>query len=266
VSRRLSIGDVRAILAKLPDRSDIVLVGGQALNFWAEALAIADARSTGAFGPALSEDIDFLGPPAAALAFAEATGGNVKLPRFDDAASPNTGLVTLDIDGEPHVVDFLGGLQGFSFRELEELRRFALPVGRYVEGLPQMVVMHPVHCLQSQLENVYGRALDRRAEPGGERYIGRIRLAIEACRRITERYLAAGDPRSALKVAEKVHALSLLQAALRAQAEDGVRVDEGILDSPAMPREFLEKRLPQFRRICERRLKTFRPERPRPSR
>jgi len=249
----------------LPDRADIVLVGGQALNFWAEALAIADARSTGAFGPALSEDIDFLGPPAAALAFAEATGGSVKLPRFDDAGSPNTGLVTFDIDGELHVVDFLGGLQGFSFRELEELRRFAVPVGRFVEGLPPLLVMHPVHCLQSQLENVYGKALNRRTEPGGKRYIGRVRLAIEACRRITERYLAAGDARSALKVAEKVHALSLPQAALRAQVEDGVRIDEGILESPAMPGEFLEQRLPQYRRIRARRLKSFRPERRRAS-
>lgn len=266
MSRRLSIRDVRAILAKLPDPTGIVLVGGQALNFWAEALGIADARSAGAFGPALSEDIDFLGPPTAALAFAEATGGNVKLPGFDDAGSPNTGLVTLDVDGELHIVDFLGGLQGFSFRELEELRRFALPVGRFAEGLPPMLVMHPVHCLQSQLENVYGRALNRRDEPGGERYIGRVRLAIEACRRITARYLDAGDARSALRVAEKVHALSLQPAALRARVEDDVRVDEGILESPAMPGDFLGKRLQQFRRIRERRLKTFRPQSPRPSR
>jgi len=258
MTRPLSIGDVRAVVGRIPDLGGIVLVGGQALNFWAEALGIADERSNDTYGPAVSADIDFLGPPAAALAFGQAAGGRVKMPGFDDAHSPNTGLVTLEIEGAEHFIDFLGSLKGFSARELDQLRRAAVPAGSMQEKSPPLLIMHPMHCLQSQLENVYGAALNRRGELGGERYVGRVRLAVEACRRITERYVAASDARSALKVAEKVHALSLLPAALRAWVEDEVRIDDGISRSPAMPAEFIDKRLPQLQRIRDRRLAAFR--------
>ncbi len=258
MTHRLSIRDVRSVIERIPDLSGIVLVGGQALNYWAEALGIANENSREPYGPALSGDIDFLGPPAAALAFGNAAGGRVKIPGFDDAHSPNTGLVTIDLDGEEHLIDFLGGLKGFSHRELGEARRAAIEVGLVPGKHQPMLVMHPMHCLQSQLENVYGRDLNRRSEPGGDRYVGRVRLAIEACRRITDEYLARNDTRSALKVAEKLHALSLLPAAMRARLEDGVCVDDGITASSAVPRDFLEKRLPQLRRIRERRFETFR--------
>ncbi len=255
--RRLSVRDVRTVVERVHILSGIVLVGGQALNFWAEALGIADENSQGPYGPAVSGDIDFLGSPAAALAFGEAAGGKVKIAGMDDAHSPNTALITLDIEGEEHLIDFLGGMKGFSHQELERVRRSAIAVGLVPGEHQPVLVMHPMHCLESQLENIYGPDLNRRDDSGGERYIGRVKLAIESCRRITSRYLNEGDVRSALKVAEKVHALSLKSAALRARAEDGVRVSDGILDSAPMPVEFLEKRLPQLRRIQERKLYTF---------
>jgi hypothetical protein len=36
--------------------SGMMLVGGQALNYWAETLGIANAKSTGIYGLATSED------------------------------------------------------------------------------------------------------------------------------------------------------------------------------------------------------------------
>ncbi len=254
MTRRLSIRDVRAVVEKVPELSGIVLVGGQALNFWAEALGIATADSEGPYGPAVSGGIDFLGSPTSALAFGEATGGKVRIAGMDDAYSPNTALVSLDIEGEEHLIDFLGGMKGFTSRELEKVRRSAMPVGLVPGRHQPILVMHPAHCLESQLENVYGFQLNRRVEPGGERYIGRMKLAIESCRRITQRYVAEGDLRGALKVAEKVHTLSLLPAALRARVEDDVRVEDGILDTASMPGQFLEERLPRMRLIHERKL------------
>jgi hypothetical protein len=61
VTRELSIQDVASIMERVPDLSGMMLVGGQALNYWAETLRIADARSTGIYGPATSEDIDIMG-------------------------------------------------------------------------------------------------------------------------------------------------------------------------------------------------------------
>lgn len=258
MTRRLSIRDVRAVVEKVPDLSGIVLVGGQALNFWAEALDIANDKSQGPYGPAVSGDIDFLGSATAALAFGEAAGGRVKIAGMDDAHSPNTALVILDIEGEQHVIDFLGGMKGFSHQELERVKRSAMPVGLVPGRHQPILVMHPVHCLESQMENIYGHQLNRRAEPGGDRYVGRVKLAVEACKRITVRHLEQGDTRAALKVAEKVHALSLLPSALRARLEDGVCIEDGISESAAMPKEFLEQRLPQLRQILKRKFSKYR--------
>lgn len=258
MTRRLSIRDVRAVVEKVPELSGIVLVGGQALNFWAEALGIASADSDGPYGPAVSHDIDFLGSATSALAFGEATGGKVKVAGMDDAHSPNTALVTLEIEGEEHLIDFMGGLKGFTHRELQKVKRSAMPVGLVPGQHQPILVMHPAHCLESQLENVYGHPLNRRAEPGGDRYIGRLKLAIESCRRITQRYVDEGDLQGALKVVEKLHTLSLLPAALRARVEDDVRIEDGILGAGGMPSRFLEERLPRMRRIHALKLAKYR--------
>ncbi len=257
MSRRLSFTDVLTVVERVPDLSGIVLVGGQALNFWAETLGIATTETAAPFGPASSDDIDFLGSARAALSFGEATGGKVAIAGMDNAHSPNTALVTLDHDGEEHLIDFLSHMKGFSAAEIEQVRRWAVPLSLRPGAPRPMLVMHPVHCLESQLENVYGRALNRRAEPGGERYVGRVRLAIEACRRIALRHLGSGDTRSALTLVEKVHELSLLSSSMRARIEDDVRIEDGIPDNPAMPADFREKRRPQMQRHLERAIKKF---------
>lgn len=256
MKRRLSFSDVLAVVERVPDLSGIVLVGGQALNFWAETLNIANADATGLYGPALSDDIDFLGSARAAIAFGAATGGKVAVAGWESAHSPNTALVTLDIDGESHLIDFLSSMKGFPPEELERVRSWAVALKLGREAPRPMSVMHPAHCLEAQLENVYGQ-LNRRTEPGGDRYVGRVRLAIEACQRITLRHADHGDARSALKVAEKVHELSLLATSMRARVEDDLRVEAGIADTAAMPAEFLTRRLPQLRRELERAIKTY---------
>jgi hypothetical protein len=262
MNRRLSFGDVLAVLQRVPELKSIVLVGGQALNYWAERLGIVDPEAPGPYGPALSDDIDFLGSARDALIFGEATGGAVAIAGMDDH-SPNTALVTLDIDGETHLIDFLGSMKGFSAQELERARQWAVPLKLPRATSATLYVMHPVHCLEAQLENVYGRALNRRGDPGGERYTGRIQLAIEACRRIGNRHVDEGDPRSALKIAERIHELSLLPSAMRARFEDDVHVERGIPDASAMPAEFREKRLLQLQEQLERVVRKFARERER---
>jgi len=249
VTRQLSVRDVRAVVSKVPTLSGIVLVGGQALNYWAEALGIATEDSKNAYGPAVSGDIDFLGSAKAAIEFGRAVNGKVKVAGLGDA-SPNAALVTLDIEGEEHQIDFLSDLKGFSAVELEKLKALAARVGLVAGDHQPILVMHPVHCLKSQLENVYGQ-LNRRAEPGGDRYVGRINLAIEACRRITLQYIERGDNRSALNIAEEVHNLSMLPSSLRARREDNLNV-AGAIPVDAMPAEFREKRYPHMQASLER--------------
>jgi hypothetical protein len=258
MKRLLSISDVARLVARIPDLSGLVLVGGQALNFWAENLQIADADSEGPYGAALSADIDFLGSAKAAQEIATAVSGAVKLAGTENLHSPNIALVTFDVDGEAYEMDFLWHLQGFSPAELQrdgEVWTRAVPLQLTDEATP-LRIMHPVHCLQSQLENIYG-ALKRRDEPDGSRYVPRARLAVEASRRISIKYLEEGDIRSTLGVAETIHRLSLRDPALRARLRDDVRVDDAIVTDPRMPASFLERRRAQMREQLESKLSKF---------
>jgi hypothetical protein len=257
VTRGLSIQDVAGIIGRVPDLTGMMLVGGQALNYWAETLGIADARSTGIYGPATSEDIDIMGSVKAVRAFAQAVGGKARIADFDDSHSPNSGVVTFDFQGETHSVDFLAQMAGFKPLELPAVLKCALTVPLSSASTAPLSVMHPMHCLQAQLENIYGAILNRRAFAYGERYVSRGRLAIEACRRMGEQCAESGDIEKARDIAEHVHTLSCLRSALRARHDDGLHVEEGIYTGAQMPREFLNLRVPQMRRLLARKVQKY---------
>jgi hypothetical protein len=257
VTRALSIQDVASIIERVPDLSGMMLVGGQALNYWAETLGIADARSTGIYGPATSEDIDIMGSVKAVRAFAQAVGGKPHIAGFDDSHSPNSGVVTFDFEGETHSIDFLAQMAGFKPLELPAVHKWALTVPLWQTSTAPLSVMHPMHCLQAQLENIYGAILNRRVSAYGERYVSRVRLAIEACRRIGEQCAEAGDTEKARDIAEHVHILSCLRPALRARHDDGLHVEEGIYTGAQMPQEFLNLRVPQMMRLLARRVEKY---------
>lgn len=244
--RELSIDDVARLISSIPELNGLVLVGGQALNYWAQKLDIVTPESTGSFGPALSRDIDFLGTAIEAQTFAKAIKGKILIAGFEDH-SPNTALVTFDLDGEEHQIDFLRHLKGFTPSELVEVWDKAAVI-ELVKNKPELRIMHPMHCLQSQLENVYG-TLNRRDEPNGERYAGRVRLAVETCRCIALKNLTDGNINGALEVVELVHGLSRKEPAMRARHTDSIHVESGAIYEPPMPSNFLEKRLPQLQRL-----------------
>jgi hypothetical protein len=257
VTRELSIQDVAGIIERVPDLSGMMLVGGQALNYWAETLGIADATSTGIYGAATSEDIDIMGSAKAVRAFAKAVDGKAYIASFDDSHSPNSGVVTFDFQGETHSIDFLAQMAGFMPLELPAVLKCALAVPLCNASTAQLSVMHPMHCLQAQLENIYGAMLNRRASAYGERYVSRVRLAIEACRRMGERCAEGGSIQMAQDIAEHVHALSCLRSALRARYDDGLHVEEGIYTGARMPEKFLQLRVPQMMRLLARKVQKY---------
>ncbi|MEX0900326.1 MAG: hypothetical protein WD081_06505 [Gammaproteobacteria bacterium] len=240
MNRGLSFRHVQTLLARVPDLRNSILVGGQALNHWAEVYGIKE------YGLALSFDIDFLGGGDAAEEIAGVIGGRAQIAGVSDPHSPNTALVTAKIDGEIHHIDFLGSLHGFSVAELERVKSWAINV-RPDAGGPTIRVMHPVHCLESVVANTYGTALNRREGPAGERAAERVRLAVEACRRMTLEYLEHNRERDALRIAEKVHTLSLTGPAMRALHDDEVDVT-GAIPLAHMPQPFMERRWPQLER------------------
>ncbi len=129
--------------------SSAVLVGGQALNFWAERYrGVSDLARE---GPFTSKDVDFCGKREAAVAFAQRLDGRAELPAIDDP-SPNTAMVRfIDAGGVERVIDFIG--QPFGM-EADDIHRTAIPFDVLDEhgGVACHVrIMHPVRCMEKTL-------------------------------------------------------------------------------------------------------------------
>jgi hypothetical protein len=104
---RLSYADIKPVLARLGDLTeDIVLVGGQAVGFWADVYSGRDSAPA-SLVPLASKDIDFCGDVRAVRICAERLAGRSRLPSMDDH-TPNTGVVTfVDTHGIERTIDFI---------------------------------------------------------------------------------------------------------------------------------------------------------------
>ena len=129
------------------------IVGGQALNLWAERYALGRPELI-AFGPFTSKDLDYFGHRQAAKKLADALNGEVHYPGPDDH-TPNSAVVTATIDGLDLEIDFLSDVSGVKANALErDAVELIVPVrGNGVDELV-LPVMHPLHCLQSRVANV----------------------------------------------------------------------------------------------------------------
>lgn len=234
MSRPLSVRDVGQLLQRSPRARDVVLVGGQSLNIWAVWFGLAAAAT------AVSRDIDFFGSRADAIAAGLDWHADVNTASLDDH-TPNAATVIVTIEDEQHGIDFLSSIAGV---ESAELRRWA---GKVRTGAYEFRVMHPLHVLQSQIENVYG-ALRRREERDGDYYIGRVALAIDVVAATIAEMLEADRTREALKAAERVATVAAGDPSLTAWARDKIDVLAAIPGHRALPRRFVETRLPQIER------------------
>jgi hypothetical protein len=240
-NRHLGLDDVADLLAKSPSTRDAILVGGQALNVLAVHYGL-DVVST-----AVSEDIDFFGDALQARAAGKAWNGTTKVAGMDDH-TPNSACVLLEMSGATYQIDFMADILGVKVKELKDWASTIEANGK------SFLVMHPLHVLQSQLENVYG-ILDRRSM--GARAVRRMRLANSVAASALVDYLDHGDKKTASKGAERIAKIAVTQAGLRAWYEDHVDILAAIPDSSLWSREFLTKRLPQIRKFVETKRVTF---------
>lgn len=239
----LSVRDVAELLERSPRSRDAILVGGQALNVWAVHYGLATQTA------AVSDDIDFFGTRADAIAAGLDWGGDVNMPSLDDH-TPNAAVVLVEIHDSKRGIDFLDSILGV---EAEELRRWAgLVRGRDYS----FRVLHPLHVLQSQLENVYG-ALKRRDEEVGQYYVGRVKLSVQVVASAVEEMLEAKRTRDALNAAERVARIARSRPGLEAHRRDGIEVLAGIPIHRGWPGKFLDQRLAQIRAGVEAQLKKY---------
>ena len=176
---KLHLEDIADILDTLPENHGAVLVGGQALNLWAEYYAIQDPEIR-ALEPFFSADVDFIGTREDAEHMNRTLGGTLRIPDMDTHT-----IMTAKIDkktkgGEDLQIDFMESILGV---ESHDLKRDAVTV-KEPNGNRNIKLLHPGHCLSSRVHNTYG-ILERRRRKDGHHHIERTMLALK----IMKRYL-----------------------------------------------------------------------------
>lgn len=196
----LSTEEVRKILAICSPRA--LLVGGQALAFWADHLQVVlpDELTSG-----VTADADFIGDSTLARDLGKRLGWKVWIPALDDA-TPQTGKVTRRLPGGAvKQVDFLSGVVGLTTKDIN--RR---AVELRVPGIGRLRVLHPVDVLDSRIQNLH--LLPEKRTASG---LAQARLAVDVTRAFIREQISAHGERTGLNLLERVADIALDIAAVR---------------------------------------------------
>ncbi|PSF26709.1 hypothetical protein C7H19_25105 [Aphanothece hegewaldii CCALA 016] len=141
--------NLRSLLVQLQEsESEIILVGGQAINLWASFYQ-AKIPQLENFFPFASEDLDFYGGRLDALACHQILGGQIYLAQGFDP-SPNAGILTVDYQQRKLRIDFLATVYGLNEVEIVST---AIPFEgkESLQGIT-LKVLHPILCLEGKLK------------------------------------------------------------------------------------------------------------------
>jgi hypothetical protein len=200
IEEPLTPEDVRKILSICSPRA--LLVGGQALAFWADHLQVdrpADLVS------GVTADADFIGDSVLARDLGKHLGWQVWIPRLDDS-TPQTGKVTHRTpNGGVKQVDFLSGVVGLTTKDLA--RR---AVEMDVPEIGTLRVIHPVDVLDSRIQNLHVLP-EKRTDAG----IAQAHLAVGVARAFIHQEVATRGERVGLKLLERLVAIASDIAAVK---------------------------------------------------
>ncbi|MGH8216980.1 MAG: hypothetical protein ACREUT_00205 [Steroidobacteraceae bacterium] len=200
VEAPLTPEDVRQILSICSPRG--LLVGGQALAFWADHVG---AKRPAALASQVTADADFIGDSVLAQALGERLGWKTWIPPVEDA-TPQTGKVTYRLEGgRIKQVAFLSGVVGLTTKDLA---RRAIELA--VPSVGRVRVIHPVDVLDSRIQNLHALA-EKRTAAG----IAQAALAVDVVRSFIRMQIAEHGERTGLKLLERVAAIASDIAAVR---------------------------------------------------
>jgi hypothetical protein len=192
--------DVKKILSICSPRG--LLVGGQALAFWADHLRVKRPEN---LESGVTADADFIGDAVLARNLGKRLGWETWIPALDDA-TPQTGKVSHRLkNGSVKQVDFLSGVAGLTTKDLA--RR---AVEMEVPGIGHLRVIHPVDVLDSRIQNLH-LLPEKRTNAG----IAQARLAVDVARAFIRQEVATRNERAGLKLLERVAEIAIDIAAVR---------------------------------------------------
>ncbi len=196
----LSPEDVQKILSICSPRG--LLVGGQALAFWADHLKVELPEN---LVSGVTADADFIGDSVLAKDLARRLGWQIWIPALDDS-TPQTGKVTHRTrGGQVKQVDFLSGVAGLTTKDLAR-RAIELKMPK----IGHLRVIHPIDVLDSRIQNLH--LLPQKRTDAG---IGQARLAVNVARAFIRQEVVARDERTGLKLLERVADIAGDIAAIR---------------------------------------------------
>jgi hypothetical protein len=234
----LTLEQTVQLLARIAPLDDVVLIGGQAVNFWAVQY-LARVPELLERGPYASKDIDLCADLDFVKKCARRLGGNAtaRLAGFDDVPI-NIGAVRfVDGDGFERQIDFLGEPAGVPLAELLEQ---AANVTLVVDGCDvRFRVMHQLHSLRSRAYNV--AYIDGYQS---ERALNQLRAAIICARQYVVDLIASGNLVRARDSNEEIFDIARWKAGPRVFAEHGIDVLKALVVDPALDPKFLTKRYP----------------------
>ncbi|MGH8199303.1 MAG: hypothetical protein ACREVO_02895 [Steroidobacteraceae bacterium] len=179
-----------------------LLVGGQALAFWADHLQVELPQS---LVSGVTADADFIGDAALATTLGKRLGWQTWIPSLDDA-TPQTGKVTHRTkSGGIKQVDFLSGVAGLTTKDIA---RRAIEMD--IPDIGRLRVIHPVDVLDSRIQNLH--LLPEKRNDAG---IAQARLALGVARTFIAREVATRGERLGLKLLERIAEMSADIAAVR---------------------------------------------------
>ena len=242
MSRDLDFAAARKLLVRLGDLAEhLVLVGGQAVNFWAERYR-DEVPALAAAAPFTSKDVDFCGGPEDVDAIAARLGGEAHHAEPFDPG-PNVGVVLAKDDADkPIRIDILRAPFGL---DAAEVRRLSVGLDEVLEdgSVAPLRVMHPVISMEARAHNT--ASLPGYAGPEG---VQQLRASVLCAREFLREILQDGRVRDVLKLNERIFRFRLHQEAARLVLErHQVDVFEAVLDDAALPEAFRTVRLPQMR-------------------
>ncbi|WP_321960049.1 hypothetical protein [Paraburkholderia sp. J7] len=182
--------DQACAIIQFASSEESVLIGGQAVVFWAEHFGIPQPF------PVHTRDIGFYGGKEAIVEAAsrlQSYNPRVYMAAIDDT-TPNSGRIAVDVRGldTPCEIDFMYLVKGLSSTEvLDKAIRLS------IDGI-EIKVLHPLLLVESKLTNVATSPRKRDAASLAE-----ARLSIEVARHFIASTVDLNDPRATLNMVKR---------------------------------------------------------------